>query len=824
MEVLVNSLSIEANEYDDKDMILKKYALTQDSSSLPKYYKISSYHTSPDGNKITIQVKDIRDKLKSKINKLTKEYISKLLKDYPLVTKYDIGMLWLIKHKIPLKEIPSDILQVLRKLDSIKFTSNMSRQGEAYMTHVRQLRSKIEKNIRDVNRIVNKISAIDSTIGYSEFKASDIDLKMRLKIGTTGGGLMDIFDSMRVSEVAPFILYKKEKSVYQIEEEQIYKLYQFMDIPDKWINYMPDKEGIYVKILHAPLIKLQSTSLMMENLFSELYIEPDGSGGFNTSLSYSITYNITEEEIMQRVSSVFKGLDHDFAHIEQDGIKGSYEIKRFDINRVIFSDMIMTDKLVSYCLFVNERQKPVMEKKRFDIYMKLGYNTQNDEVNVKDTVKITLSPYIKDKISIVEVSLTRLKNVRHAQMLQSLFSKLLQHYINKKDEIIKAYAELIPNFKVKFIESTKYLKNKTKKTGGKSDTLREKRPEVFIKGYPIICQQKKQPNILNEDEVDTFRKQYGANKMLKWDDLWFTCDQDAGNQFKHIGLQKNTKLPNKDQYPVLPCCFEDDQYAKKASKLQTAGTSKTDDYISDDNHMDISYIKKAGKQLDIGRVGMLPYDIESMFNVLGVPNITYKTNKIPNILTYGVMEGPDSFIHCMERVFNKKYSMMTIDGRKDSVRSVREKLAAIPHKNLGVGRQEIYDIPNTEVAAYLKLPSSYINPDIFIQYIEYHYNCNVFLFEENETYPNGNVVIPKSSEAYLYPTKDMSKPAVYVLKMSTNYKDYSYTCVLLVQIPKEIGSSLNFKHTDILLNERVNDIFKKSNEVYQFNGGRIMAY
>ena len=853
-----NQLMGNINSFDDIDNIIDKYALTQ-QNALPSYYRFIEETVEPN-NTLHIKLENISHRLeKINIDDLTKERIKFLISLFPEVTGYDIGILWLIAHKYKKKDIDDTVVDVLRQISRFKFTDTKAIINELYSKYPQMIvkkRTQLNTHLNDINEIGETVNNLNG-VNYESFSPSGVELVMDLT-NTSHLEYIDIFDILNVSEQIPFIHYLRVN--LDGSRDNYYKVYnQFGEkIPDEWLENNFDEHNlsesfIKIKISHSPSSKLKSDFLMINNLFSDFMIVKNNSkimnkyrniafksssdsqelSSYKGILDYDLVYNMTDKDMLIKICHLFSYSSIIPANITQTNIKGSFIINDIIIDRGIFAHISELYDVMNYFLLLNERKNTITTKKRFFLYYKPGvvYIDSNEvEIDANKLVSINITPFKEKGINSISIGVNRLQNLDHVTMFQKTFSKLLHFYLLHYKQTLNLYNTLI---KVK-ASVTARTKNVTVK---KRKLLKEQVPDLFIKGYPSKCQQKKQPFIVDDENLDDFIKKYGKNKVINYYGKHYACDDGETNIYKYPGLQSN-ELKNKNKYPYLPCCFEDDQYTKRVSKLvdyiQSGKNSEkhnktdTDDIdiiVQDTQTTNLSYIKKAGKQLAVGRYGVLPYNIYTLFKNLGVFEFKYKDQVLLPIMRYGVLESPDSFIHCMERTFNKKYKNMTLPQRLDRIKYIRNEFTKLPDQ---VGRQQLASTSREDINNYLIDNNSYIDPNLFIDFAEYYYGCNIFLFEESKKYPQGNVSLPIASKVHLMRSLDDTIPTVLILKSATTFSDYPFNCVILTHINynEQTDKVIN---VDFTINNKklVRDIYKtykQCNTIYRLESGRIKLY
>ncbi len=218
------------------------------------------------------------------------------------------------------------------------------------------------------------------------------------------------------------------------------------------------------------------------------------------------------------------------------------------------------------------------------------------------------------------------------------------------------------------------------------------------------------------------------------------------------------------------------------------------------------------KIIDRGRYGIIPYYIQEIAKKAGYREMKYYDKYTVPLLAYGVLHTPDSFIHCLERAFNKDYERLELKDKMARVKRIRRKWAEM---DFSIAKQELYDCSHKVIVNLLKEEDHYIDPSMFISLASNYYDCNIFLYEINSRHPHGSVVIPRFSQAYLL--KDISEvqKTVFIIRREIKNYPYPYQCEIIVQIKdSESFREFNpiFEHSQFI--EEAAKVLNNSNTVY----------
>ena len=806
MSILVNGEVIALKSYDDEDSLLAKYAV-ETQKVPPEYITFEDEFQIEDGAQIATF--DIREEVKDvELEKMVEE-LPRIKRKFPKLSEEEIGIIW-INENLDLndpfiEDFISDNIPLLRKIDkrfaNQTITRNLVNQYNASLSkRIEQQQIKLDER----EKFSKKIESI------KPLKIGDYHLEEVTTIQTitvpTGLSLEDIFDIFDVSEELPFIHLV-------IGEKNWYKVYTHFDVPSVWLDETPE-EGIYFKILNV-----LPENLIGRKEVSKLY----SKGVWNKDHTVEINFKVSgrsEEEIKK----IFFGamgdrVPYDTQDEKQLQVRGTFPVRDLSFNRAIFADMVCNNEVMNKFLFFNERTKTVIEKDRFSFYF------FTSKLNVNDALTITVTPYV-DEDEWIDVRISRATNIQQVQAFQKLFAKFLRLYLDDQQKVMREYAKYLPNAKTLF---SKYVKQKKKtkddkKTGRRLFELKRRHPDVFSSGYATLCEKIRQPYILDPTKVETFKEQYGPHKAMDYknpitgETSTYVCEpreDDETGTFIYPGLRKNTKKGG-SIVPFVPCCFTDDQYTKRGSQLYKEIRGMEDDasYLKE-SKINTGHILSSSKRLPRARLGETPFYLSFIVQAAGYEDINYGTKTALPILRYGVMEAYDSFLHCMERVFNARYVSMKRTERIKAVRTIRDKMSKM---NTAIVRQELYDYTDNDIQDIMG-GDGYLDPGMWIRMAEVYYNCNIFIYQVDEQYPDGAVLIPRFSQAHLLRDISESKDTVFIVKYQYEGGKYPYQCELLTKFnPFGTGKdSLQFVFKNDTFVEEAIRILYNSNLVYMLD-------
>lgn len=814
MKIKINNKDFTIFDYDDTTTILERYCLTQDDS-LPFFFKIEDKELSISNN-TSIRVRDIREDIKnlSAEDLENKSIIEKLLISYPGIKKSDIGILWVKKTYDLNKKLSKPIdIQELRQLDKYIFSTSSKVESFAkeFTNDIISKRTKLKTKIIETDKIFSLLDK-QETVQIQEFNTEEITNNVVLSLPNKEN-LLDIFDAMEVSKDIPFIylVYKKRR---------YFKVYPHITPPDSWIDFQAPSQGLYFKVLNFPSGKLSGRQIMLENLYSDAVWHPED----RIELNFKVKNGISEEDINKKIfSSLGDRVEYKIITKKQTSIKGTFTVPKFDFNRAIFADMVYTNPIIKYFLYFNEKQKTVFSKPRFYVYY-----SPNQQGNIPSSLTLTITPQTDGEERSVIIRISHASNLQQANTARIVFSKLLSIYNNLYDETVKIYTDLIPNFKtVASIFQKKTKKKEDKKTGPRAVALRKFQPEMFGSRYPDQCQREKQPYIIkSKEEAEALAETLGdPHKVMYFEGAWYACEprEPDDKNFKHIypGLKTNTSKTDKkykDSFSLIPCCYALDQFEKSASNLRKyyKDIQQEGKYnVKKDKEGGMGYIVGQNKKLEAGRYGEVPFNWEKLLSHMKVEKITKGRQEIYPFLRHGVLQGPDSFIHCLEKAFNPKYTSAVAEEKRKMVMDLRKKIST--SHILSLGKQELCDYSLNDIKTVLTDLNQYIDPRLWTSVFSAHYKCNIFLYVIDSQNPNGNVVIPNNKQAYLLKDIDTTTtPSVFIVMFETGSEDYPYQCEIFCYLTMD-GSKVtgvDYTFTNDPISNMAAKILYDSNEVF----------
>lgn len=886
-DIIIKNKKIQIYQFDDTTSILNRYTISlkdkneqkRNTLTLPQFLRFSkNYQKFEEGKEYKIEdIRDILSKwnISSLVNIENLTYIRQLYPNFNGI--HNIVYLWFIEQgyaQISLNNFEKAYEDKIKSyLQTLPFNfgnaNTIHTTINEFITKIVPSRRKIIRNLvttqtKIYQKIVNKVNEI-SLPKIAPFILEEIIEDTFLNIDK-GNSLYEIFDALAVSENVPFVVLRDESRSF-------FKVYEHIIPPNEWISetstktiisqqneneiYAPTK-AIYFYVLNPIEGKVSySKGVWQEGnsiriITDASVISKDNKLDKNwtnivrdrllSSLKNRIEYNIVDT-IQEKVAGKFTILNPKVKGSKSDllNLKGEFNIG-------IFADLMANNEIFSYFLFTDESEKSILKKEKRVVFY---YSSTNQKVvgNVGN-LTITVTQFITTDDSWINIRVSRASSLKQVNSFIAIFRYLFAIYKEEYIDIINIYENLYKN--VDFEALIKKIKPKKKddKTGIRLQNLRKHNPTAFRMGYSTKCQNQKQPYLVTDinKTIEDFKKapvkmrdDLLKNGLLKWpensNDLYacYPRQEDDKNKtwiFPGLLKQKPNDL-NYEEYPTLPCCFVENQFASAESGETKSKTNKKVDINVEDENITIAERPLSEDKLcPKGRIAKLPLNLQNIAILLDYKSIKTKNKISTPFFRLGVVHSPESFVHCLERAFNEEYINLSLQNKHDRVNFVLNKISKENDDYFVVSKQELYDYSYDDVRNYFKKRGAYIDPDMFINIFAIYYNCNIVVFNKNKKYPNGELATPRNSITYLQYKPNPKLKTVIIIKYQPNEKDnlaWPYQCELLVKYNLKKGKT-PIENTECLFDMSetfIKNIFKiknKVNDVYITSGDKYSKY
>lgn len=582
---------------------------------------------------------------------------------------------------------------------------------------------------------------LQKIIPSSPFSIQEVQYKIILATENIDD-IYELFDKIKVNHNIPYVILG-----------EFYKIYR---------DYIPS----------LPLMTGKEDKILLS--FQETFIEIKKTHQKHFEVSMNLK---SGEEGVQDLDKVFQLIEKTFVtklikeSAKVENMNGEFLIPKSHFSTFLWSDMVLNHSKFSQ-LYIDEsrgahseladsvRNHFIDSNIIFEIFSRKVEGGDKYVKYLDDKSKFPIgSQYIRIKIF-------NIPNEIEGNQVTVRIKKYIHLYIQEKEN----YLSLYKNFFGKRFFAAKFppIQEPSKK-----EIVETSLQPLFITNYKTACSIR--PRVIPEEEVPNWEE----NRVMLFPKTpdegipqrYYVCDfikktNRGDEKYFYPGVKLNNKLENKKEFPYIPCCYIEDQYKKKGSKLnQYLGkTTKTTTV----QQLDL----KTDKMVSDNGYGYLPSLIQELFD--------------ENYRRFGVRESPNSFFDCVERATNTNLNYKSLIKQKKEI-----------------GQQEAVDLD----IDYILNNNEFMDPLFFINYAQELYNVNIYLFTRNETYPKGMLVIPNYHHAHLtYSVRRPNSIFIYFHK-GTSLRDYPQCEIIRLREGDMMFSNKN----DISIT-----IAKYYNTIYQF--------
>uniref|UniRef100_A0A7I3ZBT5 Uncharacterized protein n=1 Tax=Physcomitrium patens TaxID=3218 RepID=A0A7I3ZBT5_PHYPA len=431
-----------------------------------------------------------------------------------------------------------------------------------------------------------------------------------------------LFDTICVSEDVPLV----ERHV---GDYQWYKhFYPAMEVD----NTLKGKDTLLITFM-IPALKDDSKRTPIKVHF-------DFSSGV-MKIRYVSSYAVSVAELVSMISAtICIDIQQD---VEVTNIELSANITEEKPDLELLCDVVMNEPRLCEIFSLREKTLPISMKVKYSLYAKLGIIT----FKRRESKTITIS---------------NIKNEEHIDDIIDQILFLLSVYNEVKDEFNKLY-----NF---IVEEEKMSKHRTR-----TFALKEEVPELFVSGYARECSIK--PIIIAELEEEKYKSEGRPTMRYPKDGPYsrvYACDIGL-----FPGLKRN-RLPNKDMFEFLPCCYATDHLKRLQSNYYKYVHDVFDEKRSDKKIMRF----KPLYPLEDGIVGKAPKELQEMMCSTDLTRV-------------GVKKDKSSILYCMPYYIP------------------RESLSFPPHICL----QELWYLTKKEILLNARDRDIFLDPTLYCRALEY---------------------------------------------------------------------------------------------------------
>lgn len=383
--------------------------------------------------------------------------------------------------------------------------------------------------------------------------------------------------------------------------------------------------------------------------------------------------NIIDKDVVLKL--IFQNIKYEIVDVSRLNIKGYFKITTNKYNKYMFSDYV-TNILPN--AYLDEREKIQTTAFSLNVIVK----------EEKEKIHLHFQEYITNQKYYLKIGIFNIKKTENYYKI--LIKKLYSNYLFHYDNIVKKY------------ENMKVVVSKTNIISSSSLKPKQLIPELFISKYSRKCS--KIPNVrMLEDEEKLLENNIKFIIFPKQDDnslpnqYIFTCEQYE--DYKYPGLTANT-LPNKEQFPVIPCCFKTQQQNRNTPYgIYYQNLKKFDN----SEHQ----LYKLQKPLINNAKGVISPFLKSLFGD-------------EEYYRFGVYESKYNLLDCVYRSVNRKLEIKNEEEHFNMLRKIAENMKS----KINICLQETYNENDLENKFDTKINKN------FLKLMEYTYDINILIFSK----------------------------------------------------------------------------------------------
>ena len=789
--VLINNINIEVKEWDTIDTFKKRIAMT--FNTLEKYLvfqKELDIYSATTSNQIVI---DLLKEIKN-VNNFNEfwEKNSKYLDISKFSEYFELYITFNTKLNDSLKKTPVELAVLVLEEQKAKIEEKYSVAINLNITNVwanrKLFRKNNEKDIATNGIFLETFDKIDAeSMTTTQF---NIDRKIfEVIINTEKFDIYDVFNSIKVNNQIPLVYLN-----------EYYKFMKSFDFNTDEIKVENIKEEDLKDVIIFKLLK-KSKSVLFSDILLTFFDN-------KIKISFDVLVDENIDEQLDLVLEMLKTNREQIVSIEDKVITGDFMIPNQTLNKYVFSDLIFLNNIFKN-LGINtlESQYVTIKKSNYYLYFDIPgiklikVNLTEREVTRK--LWSTMSEKARKKFKIgssyIYVKVLSAKNFNEVNVFQNIIKKIFVIYNNEYSNIVKFYSKYIPDFeneyKDKDLKSTKIKKDKKIKLTGIDG-------DIFVKGYGVKCESKRQPVSYTEKEFDEKYPDgldenlvitYPKKSQLKPGKIQrkYVC-LDKGD-YKYPGLLKKNTLSNKNDYSHLPCCFIKEKI-------------RWDEYYNEEDKEEEIIQQRlitTDKILDNDVEGKIPDELSKLFSIF------VKDTKI-QFIRKGVYIGPSSFLNCVMEArgltSNEDGTVKTKEEIFNLIQNYRNKF--LDDNYIALCKQQLYDIDLVDIQKMIKDKDVYFDPKLFKHIIEKEFNINVLIFsriDEN----NIDLVLPRYKHFY---TNFFSKNDTIII-----YEHYNH-CEIILKVNKKNKNKVNYTFDyELDISKELRNIYNNLHQFYKFN-------
>lgn len=528
-------------------------------------------------------------------------------------------------------------------------------------------------------------------IPLSEFEVSERHQHLVFEAPMT---LMDFFDRIQVSADVPVVV-----------SHEFYKV--FVDYP--YALEIPDKNSLYLYI--------QNHKVILTSLFDSTADPPPFHPMFKLSL-------IERAEVLDFSRNLLKQVvsPHPLKfQVKGYTLSGEFIVKDAVFNPVVMSDLLFTVSSLSSVFIHDEHNRASRDQPNIPLFYFKEPNSPALSLFLRIRYQTILRAKMAQGQTVVRVSQIEEDDI---PVLRDHLTRLFKLYALYTKEITKDYQLLLP------APLRPRMNPPDLKVPFSGKTLSDLAPDMFRPTWSRQCGFT--PRIVDESEQAelesrgfTVMQFPDANVDEKHEHFFFACDHHAENAHIFPGLHLN-KLDNKNVFPVLPCCYKQEQASKKTSlyyrylrgmplEFPPPAARRRKEAPPASRHL------LTNKFVQEGQTGEIPFELRPLFTTLDQPRV----------LRRGLNDSASSLLEGVLFYIFPGFSQLSPPQRKRKTLEERLKLARLPLESFLLLKQSFPFTSATNIRAWVRDPSKYLDPRKFKPLLEHYYDCHLVVFNRS---------------------------------------------------------------------------------------------
>lgn len=506
------------------------------------------------------------------------------------------------------------------------------------------------------------------------------------------------------------------------------------------------------------------------------------------SFQIHLKENISKESVVERIEEVLR-FKLDITDETEESVNGVFYIPNQKLNKYLFADLALNDPFFSSIINIDESVKASKEK--MFVYFKEGDMTSSLTCNITPKFRERFEPTLRGKDltlfpyegPYIRAKISSASSVEDVKKFQESFSKLLSIYNKKYDSLLQEYRRYL---------GESFGKEEVKEVQKKKVLLKDIVPAAFISDYPSRCGHV--PTIITEEDAVNKDSIKFPKTVEEGDQYNYVCNH---KEYKYVGLFENT-LPNKDEFPFLPCCYKTDQRKIEGSPYNQYYLDQEPKKVTGKQQRIITSKKFVNHNV----FGELPKEISNLLSLLSGGN--------ENTIFYrkGVHNTKSSFLQCVLEGLYEKTGILSKDPL-EFTRKVRREIGNLEIGRYSVCRQELYDKTPLEIKSAIENEDVYLDPKLYYRLLESIYGCKIFIFSRERA-----LEIPKHIKNYLRYRSE--RPTVIIFEHMGSKSDRATypRCELIVQT----GDVTKYSFTpESEISKGLETVFRQMTESYSLN-------